>query len=86
MRNLFSGGEVTSYISGMTQFNISNALAAITGFAILHSIEIFNKNNLRNPFNVVKSRWLRWALYLIVVFYILNFNVSNSTAFYYFQF
>ena len=86
MGNLFTGGEVVSHITDMPQFNASNIFAISTSFILVYGIELTNKSDLRNPFSKIKTTWFRWCIYSMVVFYILTFNVSNSTAFYYFQF
>ncbi len=86
VRNIFEGGEVISFISKMSNFFFSNIVVALTGTILLFVIEYYNKHNLRNPFSIIKNNSLRWVTYLFVVFYLMVFRVTDSVAFFYFQF
>jgi D-alanyl-lipoteichoic acid acyltransferase DltB (MBOAT superfamily) len=86
MKNIFSGGSIKPYVMDMNGFTFSNIVIIITSVILFFVIEFINKNNLRNPFAVIKNHFLRWGVYAIVIFYILIFKANNNPDFYYFQF
>lgn len=86
MKNIFSGGGITTYFVGMKGFYLSNIIIIISSTVLFFSIEYLNKNDLRNPFIVLKNKGVRWGTYIIIVFYLMVFRVNDSMEFFYFQF
>lgn len=84
--HLFSGGDVLPYLLKVPFFFPSNVFIILSSLLIFWWIEKRNKNDLRNPFSKINNSALRWATYLIVVFYLFNFKVNENMEFFYFQF
>lgn len=86
MKRIFLGSNISTDFSSLESFHFSNLLVVVASLSLVFLIELFNKTDLRTPFNFINNVVVRWGVYLFVIFGLLIFKVSSNPEFYYFQF
>ena len=84
--HMFDDVAIMPYLNEMSQFNASNIIAVIGGCILVWWFERNEKVDLRHPFSHINSPIARGALYFVIVFTLIVFEVNITTPFYYLQY